>query len=459
MRRIHVDSIDKRPQESSEAIELLGISESFSTRTPNQTPTHDELIAEARKRASAEAAAHDPYLALRYGDFRLLVIGRFIVTLGNQALDVAIGWELYARTHSALALGFVGLALFFPVVLLLLPAGQVIDRFDRKLVMQLAQGTMALAAVGLAALSYMQGPIPLIYGCLVMFGAASAFGDPASSAFVPQVIPAEVFNNAATWSSSAWQLASVIGPALGGFIIAAQGGAGLVYVFDALAALLFVLLLARIKARPRESASREAVDMRSLTAGVTFIWRTKIILAAITLDLFAVLLGGATTLLPIFAQNVLHVGAFGLGVLRAAPSVGAVAMAFLLAHLPPFKRAGRTLLLAVIAFGVATIIFGLSHSFILSLVMLALLGAFDNISVVIRNTLMLTRTPDETRGRAAAVNSMFIGASNELGGFESGLTAALWGPAASVVFGGVGTIVVVIAVSLIWPEMRRLGRL
>ena len=197
----------------------------------------------------------------------------------------------------------------------------------------------------------------------------------------------------------------------------------------------------------------------SLVAGVSFVWRTKIILAAITLDMFAVLLGGATTLLPIFALSVLHVGAAGLGVMRAAPSIGAVVMALTLAHLPPLRRAGRALIWAVAGFGVATVVFGVSRSFALSLAALVALGAMDNISVVIRSTLMLTRTPDAMRGRASAVNSLFIGASNELGGFESGVVAALFGPVVSVVAGGLGVVAVVGVVALIWPEVRRLGRL
>jgi len=241
-------------------------------------------------------------------------------------------------------------------------------------------------------------------------------------------------------------------------VIAVQGRASLVYALDAIAALAFVGLLAQIRSRPVPRV-REVVTARSLVAGVSFIWQTKIILAAITLDLFAVLLGGATTLLPIFALTILHVGAVGLGLLRAAPSVGALAMALAQAHLPPLRRSGHALLWAVAGFGLATVVFGLSRSFVLSLVALMALGAFDNISVIVRSTLMLTRTPDAMRGRASAVNNMFIGASNELGGFESGLVAALFGPVISVVAGGLGVIAVVGLVALAWPEVRRLGRL
>jgi MFS family permease len=403
-------------------------------------------------------ASHDPYLALRYRDFRLFVAGRFINALGEQMLTVAIGWELYNRTHSALALGFVGLAQIVPVLLLSLPAGQIADRFDRKRIVLVAQSAMAVGVTLLAILSATQGAIPVVYGALALLGAATAFYDPASSSLLPQTVPADVFANAATWSSSSWQFASVTGPALGGFIIAFTGHATAVYVLDALACGIYFCLLLLMKGK-QASYTREATSLQALAAGVDFVWRTKIILATITLDLFAVLLGGATTLLPIYAENILHVGPIGLGWLRAAPSIGAVIMALSLAHLPPFKRAGWTLLLAVAGFGVATIIFGVSRYFPLSFLMLGALGALDNISVVVRSTLILLRTPDEMRGRIASVNSIFVGSSNQMGGFESGLAAAIFGPVLAVVGGGIGTILVVIAVAWIWPEVRQLGRL
>ena len=293
----------------------------------------------------------------------------------------------------------------------------------------------------------------------MLIGTAGTFLNAASSTLVAQTVPPEVFENAATWNSSSFQLASVIGPALGGFVIAWRGGsATLVYVLDAVAILISVVLLLFLRGRPVERP-HEAPSLQAMAAGVGYIWRTQVILAAITLDMFAVLLGGATTLLPIYATDILHVGATGLGWLRAAPSVGAVSMALLLAHAPPFKKAGRVLLLAVAGFGVATIVFGASHIFWLSILMLAVLGGLDNISVVIRSTLMLLRTPDELRGRISAVNNVFIGTSNELGGFESGLAATIFGPVLAVVSGGVGTILIVLLVAWIWPEMRRLGRL
>ncbi len=400
----------------------------------------------------------DPYEAFRFRDFRLLTAGGFVGALGSQMLSVAIGWEIYERTGSALDLGLIGLVQVIPVVLLSLPAGHIADRFDRRRIVLLTQILLAAASLSLALLSYERGSVALVYVCLLLVGTARAFNGPASSSLLPQTVPPEAFANAATWSSSAWQLAAVAGPALGGLVIALRRSATLVYVLDALAAGIVLLSVALLHSRqaPRR---HEEVSLRSLAAGVGFVWRTKIILAAITLDLFAVLLGGATTLLPIFAKDLLHVGPTGLGWLRAAPSVGAVVVALLIAHLPPFTRAGKTLLWVVAGFGLATIVFGLSRSFALSLLTLALLGAFDGVSVVIRTTLLLVRTPDEMRGRVSAFHSVFIGASNELGGFESGVAAALLGPTIAVVGGGIGTILVVVLAALIWPEVRHLGHL
>lgn len=406
------------------------------------------------------APAHDPYAALRFRDFRLLASGRFAATMGEQMLNVAIGYELYARTHEPLALGLVGLVQVLPVLLLSLPAGHIADIGDRKRIALVAQVGLGAAALGLAALSAAHGPLPAFYACLLLIGIANAFASPAETALLPRTVPPEAFTNAASWSSSSWQLAAVVGPALGGVVIGLGGVAAPVYLFEALACVAFVLLLLPLRDAPATAPAggREPM-LRSLAAGLRYLFSTKVILGAITLDLFAVLLGGAVTLLPIYALDILHVGPQGLGWLRAAPSVGAVTMALLTAHLPPFRRAGRTLLLAVAGFGAATIVFGLSRSFPLSLAMLVLLGALDNISVVLRSTLLLLRTPDEMRGRLAAVNSVFVSASNELGGFESGVAASLFGPVAAVVGGGIGTILVVLAVARAWPELRTLGRL
>ncbi len=353
-------------------------------------------------------------------------------------LSVAIGWELYQRTNSALALGLVGLMQVLPVMVLSLPAGHIVDRANCRRIVIGARAILLLSALGLAILSYTIGPLPLIYGCLLLIGAAEAFGSPANSAMLSQTVPGAAYESAATWESSAWQLASVLGPAMGGLLIALFRRAAPVYLIDALAISVVVLCLLMIRSKQPKMQVSKSTTLRSLMEGLTFLRRTQVILASITLDLFAVLLGGATALLPIYARDILHVGPTGLGVLQAAPSIGAVSMTLIVAHLPPFKRAGRVLLLAVGAFGVATCVFGLSRIFWLSLAMLVLLGAMDNISVVIRSTLLLTRTPEEMRGRVSSVNTLFINMSNQLGGFESGIAAQLFGPIVAVSAGGIG---------------------
>jgi MFS family permease len=408
--------------------------------------------------ALASPAKHDPYAALRSRDFRLLLAGTFLAVVGEQMLGIAIGWELYERTRAPLALGLIGLVQVLPVVLLALPAGHIADRLDRKRIVAATMLLLALCALGLALLSLSSGPLLLIYICLLGIGIARAFQSPATSSLLAQVVPSQHFSNATTWESSAWQASAILGPAAGGYIIAVQHSATPIYAIVAGMTLLAGLLLLLLRPRP-VARSEEQVTLTTLFAGLSFIWRTKVILAAITLDMFAVLLGGATALLPIFAKDILQVGAEGLGWLRAAPAVGAILAALLSAYLPPFKHAGRTLLLVVAGFGLATIVFGLSSAFPLSLLMLGLLGALDNVSVVIRGTLVLTRTPDTMRGRVNAVHFMFIGISNELGAFESGVAAALLGTVGAVVVGGIGTILVVLLVALIWPEVRRLGRL
>ena len=402
---------------------------------------------------------HDPYAAWRYRNYRLFAIARNLLILGSQMQSVAIGWELYERTSSALILGGVGLVQVIPVFLLTLPAGHVADRWNRQRTVILTDMMLALCSFGLAVVSYTHGSIFLIYTCLFLGGVAKAFNSPASDALLPQLIPLEVFSNAATWNSSASQLAAVLGPAMGGGIIALQKSATWIYVIDAALIVICLSLLAAIKYNKTVRLSTQTPSLKTLVAGMNFVWHNKVIFAAIALDMFAVLLGGATALLPIFAKDILQVGPTGLGWLRAAPAIGALLMAVTLAHLPPMKRAGIALFWSVIGFGAVTIIFGLSRSFGLSLLMLALSGAFDNISVVIRHTLVQLRTPDELRGRVSAVNSVFIGTSNELGSFESGLAAALFGPTLAVVGGGIGTIIVVLLITLLLPELRRLGPL
>ncbi len=417
---------------------------------------------------------HNPYGALARRAYRFLLAGAVLSGIGAEIQAVAVGWEIYLRTKSPLLLGYAGLAQFLPVLLLSLPAGHLVDRCSRKGLLIAAQTGMTLISVGLAVLSWLEGPVPLIFLCLLLAGCCRALNMPARAALLPQVVPPELLANAVTWNSSGWQIANLTGPALGGLALALSdyppagpGDEGLAsfplgpviaYLLAGLCTLNCVVLFSLICPMP----VTRAVEPRSLTsvlAGLRFVWRTKLLLAACTLDLFAVLFGGATALLPIFARDILDVGPTGLGYLRAAPAAGAFVMALLLAHRPPLRRTGLALLLAVAGFGLATIAFGLSENFVLSTVLLALTGALDNISVVIRATMLQLLTPNEMKGRVAAVNAIFIASSNELGAFESGLTAAWFGTVPSVVLGGAGTLVVILIAMAAWPELLRLGPL
>lgn len=407
---------------------------------------------------TSNSERHDPYAPLRFHDYRLLLIGRFIGSFAGEMLSFAISWEIWLRTHSAWALGMVGLVQVIPVILLSLPAGHVADQYNRRRIVIIAEIFTAICVGGLAWLSFTQGSLTLVYICLLGIGIARAFNDPASSTLLPETVPPELYAQATTWTTSVWHFASVAGPMLAGILVGFFNTVTFIYVLGAAAAIVFCILISFIKGRQLPLAEKsETLD--SIREGLRFMRKTKVILAAITLDMFAVLFGGAVALLPIYATDILKVGAQGLGILRAAPSLGALLMAFVLAHLPPMQNAGRTLLLVVIGFGVATIIFGLSTWFWLSVLMLFTLGGLDNISVVIRGTLLLTQTPDEMRGRVSAVNGIFIGVSNELGAFESGFAAALFGPVIAVVAGGIGTILVVLAITRVFPEMGKLKSL
>jgi MFS family permease len=396
--------------------------------------------------------------ALRVPAVRRFAIGRIVSVLGAQMLSVAIGWQLYERTNSAWSLGLVGLVQIVPVVLLALPAGQAADRFPRRKLAMGAHALLGLAAAGLALVSHHGAPTWVIYALLFATGIGTSFRSPSVGAMLPQLVAPELFANANAWISSGFQLASMGGPALGGFIIAWSGSATLTYVLAALGHAFFVGILYTLPRIPA-AQTHQAAGLRDALAGARFIFRTPVLLGAMTLDLFAVLLGGATALLPIYAKDVLHVGANGLGWLRAAPSIGAFAMAVVQTRLKPWKSAGRALLTTVAGFGAATLVFGLSRSFALSMFALAMTGVFDNVSVVIRLTLEQLLTPDEMRGRVSAIHYVFIGFSNELGEFESGTTAALFGPIASVVGGGIGTLLVVLIVMRVWPQIARLGSL
>lgn len=407
-------------------------------------------------------------------------------------LAVAVEWEMYARTHSATALGLVGLVIAVPVVALSLPAGHLADRISRKKIILVSQifsafGSVALALVswnhlaipyisvlrhanhGLTAIAsvferhqrafHFDDPsIPIIYLLLFLYGSARTFGWAARASFFPTLIPRDAFANAVTWNNSMFQIGTVVGPAVSGLLVA-HIGFPLVYMIDAICASAFFLLVLQIPRGPRMASPVDKNTWRSLIAGLKFVFSKNVILATITLDLFAVLLGGATALLPIFADQILHCGPIGLGWMRAAPAVGAFGMALTVAYLPPMKHAGKTLLWCVVGFGIATIIFGLSKTLWLSLAMLFVAGAVDSVSVIIRGSIVQLVTPDEMRGRVSSVNNIFIGTSNEFGALESGLTAALFGPVISVVGGGIGTILVVLAAAWKWPEIRKIGAL
>jgi MFS family permease len=439
-----------------------------------------------------ERRSHDPYAAFRFGDFSLFTAGNLLSITGRLMLAVAVEWEIYARTHSATALGLVGLVIAVPVVTLSLPAGHLADRLSRKHIILVSQIFSALMSLALALVSWKHlsipsiaplregnralaavagvferhhpifhfddASIPLIYLILFIGASARTFSWAARSSFFPTLVPRDAFANAVTWNSTVFQIGSVVGPAISGLLVA-YIGFPFVYLFDALSAFAFFLLVFPIRRSKQVRDRSEANTWKSLIAGVRFVFRRKVILATITLDLFAVLLGGATALMPIFADQILHVGPVGLGWMRAAPAIGAFAMALVVAHFPPMKQAGKTLMWCVTGFGAATILFGLSKIFWLSLGLLFLVGAFDSVSVIIRGSIVQLVTPDEMRGRVSSVNNIFIGTSNEFGALESGLTAALFGPVISVVAGGIGTILVVLGVAWRWPETRRIGAL
>lgn len=402
--------------------------------------------------------AHDPYAALRIGGFRRYLVGNLLSVLGLQMQSAVVMWEVYHRTGSKAMLGLVGLAQVSPVLLLALVAGHAADRFPRKLVLSVALAVMAAGSLGLAAVSLLAAPIWMLYACLVVVGVGRAFQQPAKSSFLPQIVPRQCFPNAVTWSMTGFQLAAAVGPAVGGQLLVRVDLPAVVYAVDAATALLFVALLAGVSWR-RNGASSEPLSLSSLSAGARYLFGQRLILSAISLDLFAVLLGGATALLPVYAEEILHVDAAHWGALQSAPAVGALVMAILIAHRPPMRRAGLSLLWAVCGFGVATIVFGWSTNYWLSLAALFLTGAFDNVSVVVRHSLVQLLTPDQMRGRVSAVNGMFISASNELGGMESAFLASATSPVFSVVFGGFGTLAVVAAVAHWTPELRRYGKL
>jgi MFS family permease len=438
------------------------------------------------------APKHDPYAAFRSRGYRYFTTGNLLSIIGRQMLAVAVEWEIYRLTHSATALGLVGLVFAVPIVGFSLPAGHLADRLSRKHIILVSQVfsviTSALLAIvswqhlnipqlpmlracnhGLSAIAgvfeqhqqtfhFDDASVPLIYLLLFVGAIARTFSWAARSSFFPTLVPRDAFSNAVTWNSSVFQIGSVVGPALSGFVVAHRGFS-IVYAIDAITSALFFLMVLPIPRAKQIRERKEQSTWKSLAAGAKFVFSKKVILATITLDLFAVLLGGSVALLPIFADQILHCGPVGLGWMRAGPAIGAFVMALLVAYLPPMRNAGKTLLWCVAGFGIATVVFGLSKAFWLSLLMLFLAGAVDSVSVIIRGSIVQLVTPDEMRGRVSSVNNIFIGTSNEFGALESGLTAALFGPVISVVGGGIGTILVVLGAAWKWPDIRKIGAL
>jgi MFS family permease len=404
------------------------------------------------------ADRHDAYAALRIPYVRAFALGRITSSMGAGFLSVAVGWELYERTNDPWALGLVGLAQIAPAMVLIVPAGNLADRYPRRRIGFLSHALLFLVGLAMAAVSWLEAPTALVYLLLVLAGIGRAFSGPATGTLLAQLLEPRQFANAVAWLISSGHFASVAGPALGGLLIAATGGATSSYVVAALGHLSFMLALRTVPHVPPTAGAAQR-GIGDVFAGIWFIRRSQVFLAAITLDLFAVLLGGAVALLPVFARDVLAAGPLGLGLLRAAPSAGAFLSALATTRLPPFPRPGLVLLLMVAGFGATTLAFGLSRSLPLSMLCLFLAGAFDSVSMVIRHTLQQVITPDRLRGRVSAVGSLFTGLSNEMGSFRAGTAAALLGPIVAVVSGGIGTLVVVLIVALTCPALARIGPL
>jgi MFS family permease len=405
--------------------------------------------------------------AFRSRNFRLYQCARYAAILGAEAQSVAVAWQVYQITHSALKLGLTGLALFLPGLIFMLAAGHAADRYDRKGIILLCYGLQAVCTAVLLWLSFSSwalegGRVWPIYAVLIFIGMGRAFSGPASSALLPSLVPKDHFVNAVTWGATIYQIANMSGPAVGGllFTLPLTGilehwrGAPAVYSLTLFMLTGFLVLIAMIRPEPVEKKAA-GFDIKTVLAGLEYVWKTKLLLGSISLDLFAVMLGGAVALLPIFATEILHAGPRGLGILRAMPSVGALAVSLLLVARPIKRKAGATMLTCVGIFGIATIAFGLSRNLWVSLIALVITGASDMVSVVVRSSMLQLATPPEMRGRVSAVNWLFVGASNEFGEFESGLTAAWWGAVRAVVIGGIGSVLVTTSAAIFFPQLRR----
>lgn len=407
------------------------------------------------------AGNHDPYEALRYPEYRNYIIARLTLTLGSLMQAIIVGWQVYDITHDPFSLGLVGLAEAIPSILISLYAGHVTDTSNRKYVLMFAYLIMLFCAGSLLVISADRisflntNKLLAIYSVIFISGIARGFSMPSAFAFMSQLIPPKVFPNAITWNTSTWQVGAVTGPAIGGFVYGFFG-ISVSYLAVTILVLSAVILLSLIEKKPSPVIIEEQSLSERLSAGIKFVFSNKIILSAISLDMFAVLFGGATAMLPVYSADILNAGPEGLGMLRAAPSAGAVIIALFMTRRPPLYNTGRKLFLCVFGFGLSIIVFAVSRNFYLSLLMLALSGMFDNVSVVIRATVIQLSTPDNMKGRVSSVNSIFIGSSNEIGAFESGLAAKLMGVVPSVIFGGTMTLLVVLVVFYLSPQLRKL---
>jgi MFS family permease len=403
-------------------------------------------------------------VAFSYPNFVSYSLARFLIVVALEMQSVAVGWQVYEITRRPIDLGYVGLAQFAPGFVLFLFAGHAADVLNRRKLLIWCYGGFGLCSAFLLTITW-RAPhsVRWIYAVLVLLGVFRSFNFPVSRALLPQLVPEEHFPNAVAWNASSFQIATIAGPAIGGIAYAIFHGPDAVYAMAVAISILSAILTLRIHPLPasleKRRAEKDRRSLRTVFAGFRFIWEKKVILGSISLDMFAVLLGGAVALLPVYAKEILHTGPWGLGLLRSAPGVGAALMAIAVAHRPIRRRAGVTMLWSVAAFGALTIVFGISHSLILSLIALFLTGAADMVSVIIRATLVQVATPDEMRGRVNAVDFLFIGVSNELGEFESGLTAQWLGTVPAVVLGGVGTLLVIATWALLFPELRKADQL
>jgi MFS family permease len=411
-----------------------------------------------------KAGMAQPAAAFRSRDFLRYQLARVVVIIGAEAQALAVAWQVYQITHRALDLGYTGLMLFLPGLVFILPAGHVADRFDRRQVILVCYTLQAVCTAVLFRFAWTGiDRVWPIFAILFVIGTGRAFSGPASSALVPHLVPQEHFVNAITWGSAIFQLANIVGPAIGGILFTLPlgrfqsgrlHGASLVYLFSLLGVIWFLALVGSLDVRPGRMEHR-AISKDVILAGFRYVAGTQVLLGSISLDLFAVLLGGAVALMPIFAQDILHAGPRGLGVLRAAPALGALAVSLWLMVRPIRKNAGVRMLICVAIFGASTVLFGISRNLVVSLAALFIVGASDMVSVVIRSSILQLATPAEMRGRVSAVNALFVGASNELGEFESGLTAQWWGAVRAVVIGGIGSLMVTGLWSVFFPSLRR----